>query len=137
PGSILGDETRCGSYDPGLIISSAAVSGGSGGTIQYQWQISTDQVNWSNITGGIADIFDPPTVTLTTYYRRAARRSPCSEWIYSNIITKIVTFNYTDAGSIAGDENECVSFDPGLINSLTLPSGGAFGAQEFIWQKST
>ena len=137
PGSILGDETRCGSYDPGLIISSAAVSGGSGGTIQYQWQLSTDQINWSDITGGIADIFDPPTVTLTTYYRRAARRSPCSEWIYSNIITKIVTFNYTDAGSIAGDENECVSFDPGLINSLTLPSGGAFGAQEFIWQKST
>ena len=46
--------------------------------------------------------------------------------------------NLTDGGAIAGTETGCANptFDPGLITSTQLPSGGS-GAIEYLWMKTT
>ncbi len=136
-GVISGTESYCGAFDPAIISSDTLPSGGSGGTLEFQWQQSLDSVIWNDIAGATAATFDPLPITQTTIYRRGARRSPCADFIFSNEVVKMVVENYTDPGIIAGDQSNCGSFDPGLISSVTKPSGGADGTLVHQWQLST
>jgi uncharacterized repeat protein (TIGR01451 family) len=136
-GSIVGTESNCGSFDPEVIGSIPAPTGGEGGVIQYQWQKSTDGVLWADVTGANAETFNPTTVIQTTQYRRGARRSPCADFIYSDVIFKNVVSNFTAGGYISADEVNCGGYDPALITSLAGPSGGVNGSIFYRWQKST
>ena len=135
-GVISGAESNCGAFDPSDITSGSLPSGGSGGTLEFQWQESLDSVAWTNISGANSPTFDPAPVTQTTLYRRGARRSPCSSFVFSNEVIKMVVENYTDPGIIAGDQSSCGSFDPDLISSVTKPSGGGGGTLQHQWQLS-
>ena len=134
-GSIGSDETYCGSYNPALITSSAAASGGSGNAIIYQWQQSTDGgTTWTNITGATGTTYDPPVISQTTRYRRAARRSPCEIWVNSNVVVKKVVVSFSNGGVIGSDEAYCNNYDPALITEVTPPSGGADGTPVYQWE---
>lgn len=138
PGIITGDEDNCGSFDPGIISSVTTPSGGAGSTLLYQWQLSTNAGStWTDVAGATASTLDPITITSTTQYRRGARRSTCSSYIYSNAVVKMVVSNFNSAGSISGAESFCASFNPTNITSVTLPSGGADGSTVYKWQLST
>ena len=138
PGIIVGDEDNCGIFDPDLIVNVVAPSGGVGTTNPfYQWEQSTDSVNWTAVLNANEEYFDPGVISQTTQYRRAVRKSPCGIWLYSNIITKMVSVNYISAGTIAGNESFCGTFDPTLITSTSLPSGGVDGYEMLQWQQST
>ena len=134
PGTIFGDQTQCGTFDPFIISNSAAASGGSGGSIQYQWESSTDNSTWNPISSSLAASFDPPTVTQTTYYRRAARRSSCTAWIYSNVVEKTVINNVNTGGTIGSNESNCIAFDPSIITEQTAPTGGS-GSLLYRWEQ--
>ncbi|MFQ5445737.1 MAG: LamG-like jellyroll fold domain-containing protein, partial [Saprospiraceae bacterium] len=136
PGAIVGDEDNCGSFDPGVIASVSQPSGGSGGTQEYQWQKSWDNVYWYDIAGANFETYDPSTITQTTYYRRGSRHQPCGSFLYSNTVTKMVAQNFSDGGYLSGDESVCGSFDPAPIVSEDPASGGAFGYQAYQWQQS-
>ena len=136
-GTISGGEEWCGGYDPSLISNLTAPSGGTGGTTEYQWQQSLDTITWSDIAGANNASFDPNPIVQTTYYRRGSRRTPCSGYIYSDTITKIVVNNFTDGGIIAGNEDYCGSYDPDVISSVTTPDGGNHGTTNYQWEKST
>jgi hypothetical protein len=137
-GLIVGDEDNCGSFDPGVISSVTTPSGGAGSTLIYQWQLSNDGgVTWTDVNGATTATLDPITITQTTRYRRGARRSTCSGFVYSNVVVKMVAANFTNAGSISGAESACASFDPALITSGSLPSGGTDGYTAYRWQLST
>jgi hypothetical protein len=89
--------------NPGNMSNTGDPSGGSGGGgTQYQWQISSNNSSWGNITGATGSSYNPPTITSTRYYRRAVRRNCGSTNIYTASITKAVTSNFTNAGSISG-----------------------------------
>ncbi len=79
----------------------------------------------------------------------------CNSFAFAKILPKLSCFlillcssfflqaqsncdNVTDGGAIAGNETGCArpSFDPGLISSVTTPSGGS-GQLEFLWMKTT
>lgn len=134
PGTIFGDQTQCGTYDPSIITNSASATGGSGGSIQYQWESSTDNSTWNSISSALAASFDPPTVTQTTFYRRAARRSSCTSWIYSNVVEKTVVTNVANGGSIGSNESNCGAYDPALITEQTAPTGGS-GSLLYRWEQ--
>jgi Concanavalin A-like lectin/glucanases superfamily/Bacterial Ig domain len=137
PGAIVGDEDNCGSFNPGVIASVSPPDGGSGGTIEYQWQQSWDNVYWYDIAGANFETFDPSTITQTTIFRRGARRMPCAVFVYSNAVTKMVVQNFTDGGWLAGDEAQCTTFDPAIIQSDDPAGGGADGYAVYQWQQST
>jgi hypothetical protein len=71
PGSIGSPQTICSGVTPAGFSSSTDASGGTG-TITYQWQSSTDNVNFTNISGATSSTYAPGALTQTTYYRRAA-----------------------------------------------------------------
>ena len=137
-GLIVGNEDQCGIFDPDVILNVIAPSGGSGTTSPfYQWEQSTDGVNWVAVLNANLEYFDPGVISQTTHYRRASRKTPCGIWLYSNVVTKMVSVNYTSAGVIAGDQSFCGTYDPSLITSVSLPSGGVDGYEMMQWQQST
>jgi len=85
PGSITQPNPSIGAspFNPGIIVSNVAASGGSGGTVEYQWQQSSDNSNFINILGANAVSYDPPALTQTTYFRRNAKRSVCTEYVHT------------------------------------------------------
>lgn len=68
PGSISSSQTICTGGDPAAFTSIAASTNAS--SVVYQWQISTDNISWTNITSATGATYDPPALTTTTYYRR-------------------------------------------------------------------
>lgn len=136
PGTIIGEEEACNSFDPSLIIGGALPSGGSDGALVYKWQSSLDGSNWNDISNSNSENYDPSSITQTTYYRRAAQRDPCSNWVFTSEVKKIVVQNFTDAGSISGTEENCGNYDPTVIGNAIEPSGGNHGSLIYQWQKS-
>lgn len=137
-GSIGSNQSSCPSFNP-ATISGSSPSGGSGGTTQYQWQRRTTG-SWTNISGATSSSYNPSTISVTTYYRRRAKRSTCTSWKVSNTVTKAVGVNccdnYTNAGTISADEAIMCPYDPAIITG-TSPSGGSGGTAQYQWQVSS
>ena len=60
-----------------LLVSSPSAGAPGGvldatgqGTITYQWQISENNADWTNIGGANLVSYSPPALITTTYYRR-------------------------------------------------------------------
>ena len=91
-GEVSSDQSFCsvdGAADPSAFtsISEASICGS---TETYQWQSSTDNIIFSNISGANSATHDPPSgLTQTTYYRRQV--SGGATTLESNVIT--VTYN--------------------------------------------
>ena len=89
-GQVNGDESECEAYDPDYIAEVSSATGGLGGLTNYQWQSRISGGSWTNITGETDPILNPEPITQTTEYRRGARRAPCTNFVFSNIVTKEV-----------------------------------------------
>ena len=136
-GVIAGSEDFCGSYDPEVISSVTTPSGGVAGITIYQWEKSSDGINWTIIPGTNVETYNPTTVIQSTSFRRGARRSPCTDFVYSNLIVKMVVINFNSGGILSGDQSSCGNYDPFIISNLTPPSGGTDGTLTYQWQQST
>ena len=93
-GQISGAQSNCGGYNPSVISSSSAPSGGSG-AIEYLWLSSTSGCpnNISQaIPGANGATYNPGYISQTTWYRRCSRRAGCTSWFEgeSNCIRKEV-----------------------------------------------
>ena len=88
-GEINGDESNCEAFDANILANSISPTGGNG-SIEYQWQSAPSLAgNWTNIAGANAATYDPPFLSVTTYFRRLARRANCDEFVgISNAIVK-------------------------------------------------
>ncbi|MBC7777912.1 MAG: fibronectin type III domain-containing protein [Phycisphaerae bacterium] len=93
PGSIAAPNPSNGNspFNPGIITSNMDANGGSGGNIVYQWQKSSDNSTFIDISGATSITYDPPSLTQTTYYRRASKRSICTEYLYTPSVVVTVT----------------------------------------------
>ena len=100
------------------------------GNYTYQWQFSTNQVNWTNVTASSSS--QSPTYTLTAtqttgYYRRLITDN---SGICGTSISTILTYvaNALDPGSLDASLSGayCYGADPpllGLNSSVAIPSG--------------
>lgn len=92
PGTIGGNQTICAGATPALLSSTAAATGMP--SVIYQWQSSTDNVNFSDIAGATSTTYQPAAVNEVTYYRRNAISGA------STVSSNTVTINL-DAGLAA------------------------------------
>ncbi|WP_207492637.1 PKD domain-containing protein [Aridibaculum aurantiacum] len=74
--NINADQQICTGAQPATIVGSTA-SGGNGAPA-YQWQSSTDNINWTNIAGATNTNYTPGTLTTTTWYRRISTTQLCA-----------------------------------------------------------
>ena len=85
PGLITGDQDVCqGAQTVTTLASTNSASGGTQGSYSYQWQVSTDQSTWSDISGATGLTYTPsfPSgFSQTTYYRRGVKNADV--WAYT------------------------------------------------------
>jgi len=85
PGSISGSQLIVQGMFASTLQSQTPAQSYSN-SINYQWQISTNGITWSNIGGASWLSYTPPTPVTTTYYRRRVQDA-CGRTAYSNIDT--------------------------------------------------
>jgi len=124
----------CVSGTPGTITGS--VPSGGNGSYAYQWQSSTDNINFTDIPGATAENYTPPAISTSTWFRRTANSGVCTMPQVSNkieiVITPAIANNVTTAPQVA---SFCASGNPLPITGST-PTGGT-GAYSYQWQSST
>lgn len=111
---IGANQVICEGFAPLLLNGELPVGGG--GNPSYQWQTSTDNLNWSNILNTNTQNYQPGILTVTTYFRRRVDASECSA--VSNVIT--VTVNPKPVAAIAASPSAiCVYEAAGVSFSAT------------------
>jgi hypothetical protein len=130
-GVISANQTILTGTSPAMI-SGNSPSGGPG-VLQYQWQNSSDQSNWSFIGGGTDINIQPGVLSQSTYYRRVSSFSVCA----SNTSNEILVTVFTAPGNntISSDQTVCSTSVSGTLSG-SIPTGGN-GSYSYQWESST
>jgi gliding motility-associated-like protein len=99
---------------PASITLDAATNGGA--TYFYQWQLSTDNENWTDIAGQNNDSFTSLPVTTTTYYRsKIAQDIANINSIFCSTVSNVFTVAISDGippatsnGDVESCENQAI-----------------------------
>ncbi len=135
-GTIATNQVICNGGDPVTLTDPVASTGI--GTLTDQWQISTDNLNFTNIPGATIHWYDPPGgVTQTTYFRKVATSTLNGFSCASNSNTITIAVNSVNSGSISGDQTICTNGgnqDP-IAFTVSTPATGS-GTLTYKWQFS-
>jgi len=113
-----------------INIAGQVPTGGSG-TYTYQWEQSTNGINFTPIAGATAqNITVAPTTTI--WLRRFVNAAPCNS--YSDTVKINVQPALTN-NNISADATICTGLTAPTING-SLPSGGDNNFT-YVWQQST
>ena len=130
-GGVVGaNQNFCNSGDPATLTQTTAPTGGSG-SYTYQWQSSTDSINFSVISGATSSSYNPPVVNQTTYYRRITVSGGCRA--YSNTVSVLITTSVPLSPSdISGYATVCAE-SSGFNYSISEISG----VSSYTWSVPT
>ncbi len=128
-GSIQGDTTICNGTSPGTLTSNLNATGQ--GAISYQWQSSTNNIDFINIPGAINANYSPNVLTQTTYFKRIDTSTFNGSICAAETNTVIVTVISDIAGGTTSNQNSCSLND---LQLLTVNNGENNGTYQ--WQKS-
>lgn len=86
-------QPKGGSYTQGESAAALSVTASAGtGTVDYQWQSSSDNSSWDNIDDETSASYTPSTASIgTTYYRVVVTNHECSESVESDAATIVVS----------------------------------------------
>lgn len=127
------DTVFCGSGSPSVITGSTP-SGGIG-TYAYQWENSTDGVNFTDISGATEINYAPKSISSNNYYRRKVSSGSCTSPTYSNIVSfKVQTSLSGNVITAPAVTSFCSGGAPAAITGST-PIGGS-GSYTYQWQNS-
>ncbi|MDG1044136.1 MAG: hypothetical protein P8O88_04520, partial [Flavobacteriaceae bacterium] len=125
-----------------LTVSSTTNSGNVSGTLSYQWQQSTDSVNFTNIDNSTADTYLPSaTQTGTTYFKRLTKLTNGSVICEEESTVGSVTVYDLNPGSIIGDQSLCNDHLASDITSIGSVDGNvsppdAGNSVTYTWESS-
>ncbi|MFZ4521746.1 MAG: T9SS type A sorting domain-containing protein [Bacteroidales bacterium] len=129
-GSISADQTICTGTIPAQLTSVAPMKASSE---SYQWQVSTDNVNFTDITGAIGTTYQPGALTVTTYYRQLQDKlGTCGGPLPTNVVTITVLPDLL-VGSISADQTICSGTAPAMLLGVA-PANGT--SPTYQWQSS-
>ncbi len=128
--SYGGASTICTGTAPSALIGSTP-SGGNNTTYTYLWEVSSDNIAWTNASGINNTInYNPPAQTSVQYYRRKVSSGVCADDT-SNVI-QINVYPPITNNSIFTDQTICANTTPNLLTGTT-PTGGNGGAIAYQW----
>ena len=132
PGSIAADQTICEGTAPAPFTSVAASGDGSK---TYQWQFSTDSINYGNVLlGGINATYSADVLTQKTWFRRISYSTIDTKTCFritDTVRVKVISF---DPGTIGTNQTICEGEVPAAFTEITPPSGN--GTFTYLWQSS-
>ncbi|MBK0402939.1 gliding motility-associated C-terminal domain-containing protein [Adhaeribacter sp. BT258] len=105
--ALIGNQIICANEIPTQINGSAPAGGN--GTYTFGWEISTDSVNFTSVSGANNTVnFTPTALTQTTWFRRKVTSGPCAEYsqpvkvqVIARPVAAIVTAQTICAGATA------------------------------------
>ncbi|WP_422350083.1 DUF6443 domain-containing protein [Flagellimonas sp.] len=134
PGSITitGTQIICYGTDSPLISSSEDSSHGT--TYDYQWQVSTNNSTWTNVSGETDKNFDPSTnLTSDRWYRRGVTSCGGNQTVYTTPV-KVTVMDPLNAGTLNTVAKICYNGDPPNLTSDLGPSNGS--VYSYRWESS-
>jgi hypothetical protein len=132
PGSISGNQSICYNTIPSTLNFNTQASG-AGGQYTYQWQKTTDLVNWLSIPQSDSFQLGSGPLSDTTWFRVWVQSKAGCDTLPTDTV-RITVFPQFQAGSIGNPDSVCKG-DSVLISSLNLPKGGP-GTFNYGWEKS-
>ncbi len=118
---------------PGEIAATAATGGNCEG-YSYQWQSSTDGINWVDITDATLQNYTPGNLTTTTNFRRKAVCE--TETFFTNVITVSVNGMLMAGQVIINTYTVESGTAPGVLTANAASGGGCSGSYTYRWQFS-
>lgn len=112
----------CSTGNPTVITGSTATGGD--GTFIYQWQRSTDNLNFTDITGATGKNYDPGALSADTYYRRVVSSGACTTPLTSNVIIFRVSPPPPPPTPVASTYSICAGTSANL--SVTSQAGSTY-----------
>lgn len=135
PGVVATNQTVCYGGDP---VAFTVTTAATGLNLTYQWQKSTDGVNYTDISGATSATYDDlGPVNQTTWYRRVVF-STVNGTVCSSINTTpiVVTVNTITPGTIGTNQTVCSpSASPIALSNISAATGT--GAITYQWEIST
>ncbi|MDG1518402.1 MAG: gliding motility-associated C-terminal domain-containing protein, partial [Flavobacteriales bacterium] len=131
-GAIGSAQTICYNTVPSGLTDDTSPTGGTG-SYTYQWQSSTDDATWSNISGATSATYSPSNLTTSTYFRREVTSWLCESKHTSSIL--ITVHPDLIPGTIGSNHTICYNEDPNLLTSDFDASGGD-GTYTYQWHWS-
>jgi large repetitive protein len=123
PGQINGNQSGCPGFNPIAFTSVSQASGGSG-TLEYVWITWTAAAGFGShtvIPNSNSATYDPGTINQDTYFRRCARRNPCTDWVgESNDLLIDVNECCNNTITSVGIYNLSNNTSSNLINGATI-----------------
>ncbi|MBI1287085.1 MAG: hypothetical protein GC178_05845, partial [Flavobacteriales bacterium] len=128
-GQIGVDQSNCGEFDVAELTNISAPSGGTG-DLEIVWITRPGTSGtWQMIAGASGLSYDPGVVSVTTQFRRCARRAGCTDYVgESNIITITINPSFTlDCNSSDASAWEASDGTVGVIVN------GGTGPFTYLW----
>ena len=138
PGTVSGPAAAIcyNTIPPTGLTSLSAASGGSGGpgSDTYQWQQSTDNVVWTDISGatGLNLTMSVKLTQSTSYRRRVGMGSGNCDTSYTIPIV-IKVYEPLTPGSLGNDITICSGKSVAITEITAATGGGEVGAQTYQW----
>ena len=118
--TIGSDETICEGETPSTLTGSVpSVSPAVAHT--YQWQSSTDNSIWNDITGEMAQDYNPGALTQTTYFRRVVKLAGCPDDNSTSVTITVIPSIIAEAGQDA--QIFCIPSSVQLDGTGSTPTG--------------
>ena len=130
PGTKAPDEVICFGTLPQLLTGGAPTGGD--GNYTYQWQSSTDNVNFTDIATATTLSYQPGMLSSTMYYK--LRQTNTCGLVFTPTTTITVLDEFLP-GAVSPDQDICFNTQPALL-SADPPTGGD-GNYTYQWQNST
>ncbi|MCT4603715.1 MAG: hypothetical protein N4A59_12570, partial [Marinifilum sp.] len=131
-GSINGVKTICHNNSAGTLGNSSSATGGFG-TYNYQWQVSSNNSSWNNVSGATGTNYSPGNLTSSKYYRRRVQDGCDTKYTPS---VKVTVRSALAAGNINGAKTISYNASAGTLGNSNSASGGT-GNYSYQWQVST
>ncbi len=132
PGSIAADQTICEGTAPAQFTSVAASGDGSK---TYQWQFSTDSINFANVlSNGTNATYQADALTQKTWFRRMSYATIDTKTCFrltDTVRVKVISF---DPGTIGSNQTICEGEVPAAFMETAAPTGN--GTFTYLWQSS-
>jgi hypothetical protein len=103
----------------------------------FQWQSSTDGINFVDISGANDESYQPGPLFNTTYFRR---RVYCASDVLYTVNSAVITVYSTplEGGCLlSGDQQVLISSIPQTIYASSSAGGACTGLYQYQWQRST
>ena len=136
-GTIGTTQTICNNATPAGLTSNSLPSGHTG-TLQYQWQNSTDNLNFTDILSATGTTYAPGALSQSTWFKRKSKVTCSGTWApsgESNVINITVRDPFSPGAIQSTGQTICYGGTPGVIGSSTPASGGDLSFT-YSWRSS-